>query len=56
MSRLYMMVSITNRSMRNKFQDFFAEYGNSVVFTTLGRGTANSAVLDYLGLEASKSW
>ena len=54
MSRLYMMVSITNRSMRNKFQDFFAEYGNSVVFTTLGRGTANSAVLDYLGLEASE--
>ncbi len=54
MSKLYMMVTITNRNMKKKFQDFFQEYGNSVVFTTLGWGTANSAILDYLGIEASE--
>ena len=54
MSKLYMMVTITNRNMKKRFQDFFQDYGNSVVFTTLGRGTANSAILDYLGIEASE--
>lgn len=54
MSRLYMMVTVTNRSMKNKFQDFYRENDHMVVFETLGRGTANSAVLDYFGLEASE--
>lgn len=54
MSKLYMMVAITNRSMKNKFQEFYKENGHMVVFGTLGRGTANSAVLDYFGLEASE--
>ena len=54
MSRLYMMVTVTNRSMKHRFQNFFKEQGCEVCFSTLGRGTANSAVLDYLGLEASE--
>ncbi len=54
MSKLYMMVAITNRSMKNKFQEFYEENDHMVVFGTLGRGTANSAVLDYFGLEASE--
>ncbi|KMZ52372.1 P-II family nitrogen regulator [Dorea sp. D27] len=54
MSKLYMMVAITNRAMKNKFQEFYKENDHMVVFGTLGRGTANSAVLDYFGLEASE--
>ncbi len=54
MSRLYMMVSVTNRNMKQKFQGFFEKYDHSVVFSTLARGTANSAVLDYFGLEATE--
>ena len=54
MSRLYMMVTITNRNMRHRFQEFFDHHGQQVSFGTLGRGTANSEVLDYLGLEASE--
>ncbi|EEG72651.1 hypothetical protein CLOHYLEM_07289 [[Clostridium] hylemonae DSM 15053] len=54
MSKLYMMVAITNRSMKYKFQEFYKENDHMVVFGTLGRGTANSAVLDYFGLEASE--
>lgn len=54
MSKLYMMVAITNRSMKNEFREFYEENDHMVVFGTLGRGTANSAVLDYFGLEASE--
>lgn len=54
MSRLYMMVAITNRSMKYKFEEFYKNNEHMVVFETLGRGTANSAVLDYFGLEASE--
>ena len=54
MSRLYMMVTITNRNMRHKFQEFFETHGQQTAFAALGRGTANSEILDYLGLEASE--
>lgn len=54
MSRLCMMISITNRSMKNKFKNFFEAYDHSVLYSTLARGTANSAVLDYFGLEATE--
>lgn len=54
MSRLYMMVAITNRNRKKQFQEFFRNYDHVVVFTTLGRGTANSEILDYFGLEASE--
>lgn len=54
MSKLYMMVTITNRSTRNRFREFYRENEHGVVFETLGRGTANSEVLDYFGLEASE--
>ena len=40
--------------MKHKFQEFYKENDHMVVFGTLGRGTANSAVLDYFGLEASE--
>lgn len=54
MSRLYMMVTITNRNKAKKMRSFFEEYGNSVLFGTLGKGTATSAILDYFGIEATE--
>lgn len=52
MSELFMMVSILNRHKTKKFLTFYQESHISVTLTTLGKGTAASALLDYLGLEA----
>lgn len=54
MSKLSMMVTITNRNMKNRFQEFYRENEQSTVFWVLGKGTADSAILDYFGLEASE--
>ena len=51
MSRLYMMVTITDRNRKKKFEEFYKKNEHMVFFTTLGRGTANSEMLDYFGLE-----
>ena len=55
MSRLYMMVTITDRNRKKKFEEFSKKNEHMVFFTTLGRGTANSEMLDYFGLEESKA-
>ena len=49
MSKVYMMVTITNRNKRKDFRTFFKEYGLPVFLETIGRGTAQSEVLDYFG-------
>ena len=54
MSRLYMMVTITDRNRKKKFEEFYKKNEHMVYFTTLGRGTANSEMLDYFGLEESE--
>lgn len=54
MSRLYMMVTVTDRSRKKKFEELYKNNNHMVVFSTLGCGTANSEVLDYFGLEASE--
>ena len=41
MSRLYMMVTITDRNRKKKFEEFYKKNEHMVFFTTLGRGTAN---------------
>ena len=54
MSRLYMIVTITDRNRKKKFEEFYKKNEHMVFFTTLGRGTANSEMLDYFGLEESE--
>ena len=49
-----MMVTVTDRSRKKKFEELYKNNNHMVVFSTLGRGTANSEVLDYFGLEASE--
>ena len=54
MSRVYMMVTITNRGIGSRMLSFYKENGLSVILSTLGAGTANSDILDYFGLEATE--
>lgn len=51
MSRLYIMITITDRKTAKRFSDFYSEQGLEVSFSTLGHGTAASEILDYFGLE-----
>lgn len=52
MSKIYVMVTITNKHIRQKFREFYKEQGLSVMYETLGMGTASSDILDYFGMEA----
>jgi len=54
MSEIFLMTTITNRSMMPKFLAFYQEQGVTVNLVTLGHGTAASEMLDYFGLEASE--
>ena len=54
MNQLYLMGIVSNRSMRDKYAEFFKNHNVHVVLSTLGMGTAHSAILNYLGLEASE--
>lgn len=54
MNEIYMMVMITNRGIRSKMLTFLKEHKIHVTFATLGTGTANSAILDYFGMEATE--
>ena len=54
MSRLYMMVTVTNRNYRKQFREFFEKNDLQIFVGALGRGTARSEVLDYFGLEESE--
>lgn len=54
MSRLYMMVTVTNRNYRKQFREFFEKNNLQIFVGALGRGTARSEVLDYFGLEESE--
>ena len=54
MNELYIMGIITNRGMRDKFIAFFKHCKIHVTLSVLAVGTANSAILDYLGMEATE--
>lgn len=51
MSEVYVMVTFTGRERLPDFLKLYKESHAGVNFVTLGRGTANSEILDYLGLE-----
>ena len=51
MSDVFVMVTITDRKRILDFLEFYRTNQAGVNFVVLGTGTANSEVLDYLGLE-----
>ena len=46
---LYWMITITDRNQSQKFLSFYKTYGIEVVFSTLGKGTAASEILNDFG-------
>ena len=53
MSVLNIFVSITTGEFNKKCRELYRKYNQQVSVSTLGRGTADSALFDYLGLEDS---
>lgn len=54
MNDLYWMITIVDRNSTDRFTNFYEKYGASVSFVSVGRGTATSELLDFLGLEISE--
>ncbi len=54
MGSLYLMTTIVDRKISNKYINLFQENNLNVAFWTLGVGTATNEVLDYLGLETTE--
>ena len=51
MGNLYMMTTIVDRKIVNKFNDLYEENNLNVHLWALGLGTASNDILDYLGLD-----
>ncbi len=54
MSGLNLIVTIVKKSLSEKFIEFFKGLGSLNVLSVVGRGTATSAILDYLGLDKTE--
>lgn len=54
MGSLYWMTTIVDRKIAKKYVELYNEIGKTVLFVTLGTGTASSEVMDYLGLDSSE--
>lgn len=51
MGSIYLMTTIVDRKIVNKFIDLYKENSLNVRFWALGLGTASNDILDYLGLD-----
>lgn len=51
MGSLYLMTTIVDRKIANKYVDLYKENDLNVMLLTLGLGTASNDILDYLGLD-----
>lgn len=54
MGNLYLMTTIVDRKIVNKYLDLYRENGLNVMYLTLGYGTATSEILDYFGLDSKE--
>lgn len=54
MGSLYLMTTIVDRKIANKYIDLFKENNLNVMYLTLGFGTAANEILDYLGLDSTE--
>ena len=51
MGNIYLMTTIVDRKITNKYIDLYKENDLNVMLLTLGLGTASNDILDYLGLD-----
>ena len=49
-----LLIAITDRNHSESFSEWFQDQGATLVLTALGRGTATTDILDYLGLEVTE--
>ena len=54
MGKLYLMTTIVDRKIVNKYLDLYKENDQHVMFLSLGVGTATNEMLDYLGLDVNE--
>ncbi len=54
MGNIYLMTTIVDRKIVNKYSDLFEENNLHVMFLSLGYGTATSEILDYLGMDSAE--
>ena len=54
MGSLYLMTTIVDRKIVNKYLELYKENELHVTFLTLGAGTAANEILDYLGLDSAE--
>ncbi|MBQ8326976.1 MAG: P-II family nitrogen regulator [Lachnospiraceae bacterium] len=54
MGNIYLMTTIVDRKVANKYVELYQDNNLHVMFVTLGFGTVANDVLDYLGLESNE--
>ena len=54
MNEAVLIITITDRNRGGEFAAWYQSQGIPLVLTALGRGTATTEILDYLGLEATE--
>ncbi|MBQ6697281.1 MAG: P-II family nitrogen regulator [Lachnospiraceae bacterium] len=54
MGNIYLMTTIVDRKVVNKYSDLFEENNLHVMFLSLGYGTATNEILDYLGMDSTE--
>ena len=54
MGKLYLMTTIVDRNVGNRYLELYKANEQHVMFTSLGEGTASSDMLDYLGLDKAE--
>lgn len=54
MGNIYLMTTIVDRKIVKRYLELYRENELQVMFISLGFGTANNEVLDYLGLESTE--
>ena len=52
MGSLYMMTTIVDRKIAQRYTELYQENDLNVAFLSLGYGTVSNEILDYLGLES----
>ena len=54
MGNIYLMTTIVDRKIVKRYLELYQENDLQVMFISLGFGTANNEILDYLGLESTE--
>ena len=54
MGNIYLMTTIVDRKIANKYVNLYKENDLNVMYITLGLGTATNEILDYIGLDSNE--